>query len=892
MKKFGLFLCLSLLFAFTGCSDSDDVEEQGGTVLAKPAVTVTTTTSAAFKVVWDAVPNAESYKYRLSQENESGDDLTVQPEMTTSATALTFGDLNPQTKYILRVKAVAAAGSRLSDSEEAKIFATTLSEKPVELTFEKIAGSALTYQSAEVELVPSADNLYYWQVVENSLIADKSDREIVAALKENIAELTSGPVKTTVSGLQPETQYTVVAFGYDLEKGQKTSAVACLAEPFTTPADTRMTIAITAGAVADNKVHVAFTPTPADGAYFADLVATREIAGMSETEIVALLQAKYGAAMAGIAHKGAFESDFAVKDKTNYTAVAFGYSDADKEMTTRLFTAEIRNGGLDADVSEAWADMTCIYGTISGSPALGVNIYPNEYTQTIKVALLSLSGSASSLEQIDMTPDKLRDMLLSQGETLTEEDRNADGNSYQAGYRVDYGKVYLIANVAIDATGKGGEANWMIVKAQTSAQTAPEILGMSERNDDGSGGGDEPASDAWADLAAEWEVQNGTPLIFFDCTPNESVSAIKYFAASLKAPVTSLEACGITEDDLRSMVLSDGGALNMERLYAGFYGEAGQVWLFAIVASDADGNYGEVNWIISQIPEDLSAEYGYCTTLAESDKNNAGGGGGDLELKSATYEDYLGSWTLISSGSAEISGNSIQFTQNPVQYSLRIEENVKGQSYKVYGWNTDTEFANAHPFVMDYDPAEDGGVSGWVMIPLAQKLATEGNIDWMLCPRFVANNSYYFYSNTDMSQAFYGATESSGMVLIVGNSYSFSIGEAQMRAMSIMGIDNTNTNAPAVTRPLETSHAVGPFILVKNTAAKASLQRARTGRTISALSHLASVRGNFARFSTAATLSGNPLAAQQVIRMPRLANGVSGTLLNDPAKPRMKVLRR
>ena len=37
MRKFGLFLCLSLLFAFTGCSDSDDVEEQGGTVLAKPS---------------------------------------------------------------------------------------------------------------------------------------------------------------------------------------------------------------------------------------------------------------------------------------------------------------------------------------------------------------------------------------------------------------------------------------------------------------------------------------------------------------------------------------------------------------------------------------------------------------------------------------------------------------------------------------------------------------------------------------------------------------------------------------------------------------------------------------------------------------------------------------
>mgnify|MGYP000295750240 FL=1 len=183
MRKFGLFLCLSLLFAFTGCSDSDDVEEQGGTVLAKPSVAVTTTTSSSFKVAWDAVPNAESYKYRLSQENETGDELVVQPENSTSATALAFGDLDPKTKYILRVKAVAAAGSGLTDSEYSKIFATTLAEEAAELTFEKIAATNPTYESVDVEIVPSAENLYYWQVVENSLIEGKSDREIVAALK-------------------------------------------------------------------------------------------------------------------------------------------------------------------------------------------------------------------------------------------------------------------------------------------------------------------------------------------------------------------------------------------------------------------------------------------------------------------------------------------------------------------------------------------------------------------------------------------------------------------------------------------------------------------------------------------------------------------------------------
>ena len=290
MRKFGLFLCLSLLFAFTGCSDSDDVEEQGGTVLAKPSVAVTTTTSSSFKVAWDAVPNAESYKYRLSQENETGDELVVQPENSTSATALAFGDLDPKTKYILRVKAVAAAGSGLTDSEYSKIFATTLAEEAAELTFEKIAATNPTYESVDVEIVPSAENLYYWQVVENSLIEGKSDREIVAALKENISELSSGTVRKTVHGLKADTEYTVVAFGYDLDAGKSTSAVARLETAFTTPADDRMTIAITVGTVTAENAHVTFAPSTANADYFADVVVAADIAGKTEMEIVRAAQ--------------------------------------------------------------------------------------------------------------------------------------------------------------------------------------------------------------------------------------------------------------------------------------------------------------------------------------------------------------------------------------------------------------------------------------------------------------------------------------------------------------------------------------------------------------------------------------------------------------------------
>lgn len=531
MRKFGLFLCLSLLFAFTGCSDSDDVEEQGGTVLAKPTVVVTTTTSAAFKVKWDAVPNAESYKYRLSQENESGEEITVQSELATSANALAFSDLNPKTKYILRVKAVAAGGSGLADSDYAKIFAMTLAEEPTALTFEKIAATNPTYESIDVEIVPSAENLYYWQVVENSLIADKSDREIVAALKENISELTSGTVKKTIHGLKAETGYTIVAFGYDIDANKSTSAVARLEKAFTTPADTRMTIRIAVGEVSDDNAHVTFTPSVADGRYFADVIAAADAAGKSDMEIVALLQAKYGAAMTDIARTGKYEMDAALEAKTNYVAVAFGYDVAASEFLTQLFRADIKNGGANPDFSDAWADMACVYGSFNdGSPALGANVYPNEQTASIKMGMLTLRGSASSLEEVGLTAEQLRDEILKQGETLPESLKDEDG-SYQAVYHIEYGKVYLFANVALDAAGKGGEVNWFIARAQTSAQGAPEILGMSERNDDGSE--EEEPTEAYSKYLGTWTVTSTTSLVSqkpltFDITIAQDQANVSY----------------------------------------------------------------------------------------------------------------------------------------------------------------------------------------------------------------------------------------------------------------------------------------------------------------------------------------------------------------------------
>ena len=736
MRKFGLFLCLSLLFAFTGCSDSDDVEEQGGTVLAKPTVVVTTTTSAAFKVKWDAVPNAESYKYRLSQENESGEEITVQSELATSANALAFSDLNPKTKYILRVKAVAAGGSGLADSDYAKIFAVTLAEEPTALTFEKIAATNPTYESVDVEIVPSAENLYYWQVVENSLVADKSDREIVAALKENISELTSGTVKKTIHGLKAETGYTIVAFGYDIDANKSTSAVARLEKAFTTPADTRMTIRIAVGEVSDDNAHVTFTPSVADGRYFADVIAAADAAGKSDMEIVALLQAKYGAAMTDIARTGKYEMDAALEAKTNYVAVAFGYDVAASEFLTQLFRADIKNGGANPDFSDAWADMACVYGSFNdGSPALGANVYPNEQTASIKMGMLPLRGSASSLEEVGLTAEQLRDEILKQGETLPESLKDEDG-SYQAVYHIEYGKVYLFANVALDAAGKGGEVNWFIARAQTSAQGSPDILGMSERNDDGS---EDPGelSDAWVNMSGIYQLYQGQLYMGARLYPDAKTETVKTYTRSLPKAFTSLEETGITEEDLRIAIISRGETITpQDGAYGALYAvEPSTVLLISTAGVDATGATGAANWMIIQAPATTD---GKPTVLAMSAKNDeTGGSGGEEEEPTEAYSKYLGTWTVTSTTSL--------VSQKPLTFDITIAQDQANVSYAVTGWSI-CSIRNEIPVRWNYETYEGGDL---IMLPTQKitafddpDLATTVTVDYQPFCKIYSENLY------------------------------------------------------------------------------------------------------------------------------------------------------
>lgn len=71
-----------------------------------------------------------------------------------------------------------------------------------------------------------------------------------------------------------------------------------------------------------------------------------------------------------------------------------------------------------------------------------------------------------------------------------------------------------------------------------------------------------------------------------------------------------------------------------------------------------------------------------------------------------TYESYLGKWTATPSAGLYYyyDGNTPKWwdwTSAPA-FDITIEENVAGESYKVYGWDG-KDFTKEHPFIMNYD---------------------------------------------------------------------------------------------------------------------------------------------------------------------------------------------
>ena len=648
MKKFGLFLCLSLLFAFTGCDKDETEDPVANTQLAKPEVSIASTTESSFKVVWEAVADAEGYKYQLAQEGETGEEIPVIAEQTTSATALSFDDLEPETKYILRVKAYAGG---MEDSAYCKIFATTLAEEREPLTFTSISVSNVTYESATVELVPAAEDLYYYAVIEYSQFENKSDAEIISALKSGItaSSLVSGRQTKTVHGLKESTKYQVVAFGWNADEGKATSDVSHLEEAFTTEADTRLSIEIGIGSVTDQEATVTYTPTPSDGTYFADVIEASLIAGKSDMEIVSYLQTEHADnKLQDIRYTGTKSKTYQISASTDYVAVAFAYDTEISELTSLMFTQAFSSGmpegnsiftitvsnigktSADVDVKTSDPEM---YYFLAGYPTtLEAQVGGIENMTTEIVAMLNDNCSTYGF-------DIVAESMLYQGNI---------GGSFKLSPNTEY-KIY-----ALGVTKESDKS----LKTVTTMATSEAFKTLEDNS-------------KYPAVSFNYEVIDGglidpqyagMKVLYLTFTPNSLCTNyfFNYYSDAEEYSdtqiIAALKSSGFDQSD------------TIEDEYAVAFSNQDHITI-AAVGVDANGKTGN----LSRITINLEiGEYGTVEGDGESSPEEI--------VTSQDYKKYLGDWTVTSTSSVLL--------KQPVTFNITVEENIPDVSYAVTGWST------------------------------------------------------------------------------------------------------------------------------------------------------------------------------------------------------------
>ena len=801
MKKFGLFLCLSLLFAFAGCDKDETEDPVANTQLAKPEVSIASTTESSFKVVWEAVADAEGYKYQLAQEGETGEEIPVIAEQTTSATALSFDDLEPETKYILRVKAYAGG---MEDSAYCKIFATTLAEEREPLTFTSISVSNVTYESATVELVPAAEDLYYYAVIEYSQFENKSDAEIISALKSGItaSSLVSGRQTKTIHGLKESTQYQVVAFGWNADEGKATSDVSHLEEAFTTAADTRLSIEIGIGSVTDQEATVTYTPTPSDGTYFADVIEASLIAGKSDMEIVSYLQTEYADnKLQDIRYTGTKSKTYQISASTDYVAVAFAYDTESSELTSRMFTKSFSTGmpegnsiftitvsnigttSADVDVKTSDPEM---YYFLAGYPtSLEAQVGGIENMTTEIVAMLNDYCA-------DLSFDVVAQQMLYQGNI---------GGSFKLSPNTEY-KIY-----ALGVTKESDKS----LKTVTTMATSEAFKTLEDNS-------------KYPAVSFDYEVIDGglidpqfagTTVLYLTFMPNKLCAnyLFRYYS----------DAEDLSDSQIIAALKSNG--LDQSETVQNEYGVAfgpdqlGRVTIGA-VGIDADGKTGN----LSRITIDLKIG-------EEGTVKGDGETAPEESVSSEDYKKYLGDWTVTSTSSV--------ISKQPITFDITVNEGIPDMSYNVIGWSTSLlreEQSTSWTYNAEYKAFTID----------ALKIMTFDHDEYGTCTLeyqpicyLQGDKTYGYVRFKDMSPLFAGMAVDENQVIVMGDE-GVDVGLDQLIDFVGMEFCAYSTQYlltyPAAEGYTQEDYPIGPYTLTKKTSSStASTIKTRTNRTLESM---------------------------------------------------------
>ena len=525
MKKFGLFLSMSLLLAFTGC-EKDTVEEPGLPTVSKPVIAVKENTPTSFCVEWDAVEGAEEYLYSVSKNDAEGSMTEVRPETRTAATLFTIDDASAATRYTVRVKTIAAADSQLGDSDFAEIFLETPAEGNSVQAF-TFGSLSVTYSSVTVTVTPSqAEESYYAAPVKTSLLIGKNSNDIVKMVKDDITEasLKKGVQEFVFEQLDPSTNYTVVAFGYDWGKGVSTSQLARSEEIGTTP-DQRASLDLSVLSTGDTSISAKCVPSDGEVSYYMTVLPATAFAGKNDytvlDEQIATLNKQSWDAIAAQLRKGTSSyTASSLTMGTEYCVVAFGLQKSATgiaEAATRLFKLETATTRPEPIVSvegiiEDGDDYALYDPTVAGKALFSVVFTPNAATAKYAIGLYS-EGI------LDYTEDEKYLALTGDPGAFV------SGPQEQGMYILEWGEKIVVGAVGFDAAGNSGPMYW-------------ETFTMTKEGGSDTPGGNEPVERGNASVEIKATASNGyqgqsvgTPFLILEFTPSSDCVEYRFMPA-------------------------------------------------------------------------------------------------------------------------------------------------------------------------------------------------------------------------------------------------------------------------------------------------------------------------------------------------------------------------
>ena len=303
----------------------------------------------------------------------------------------------PSTDYTVIFKVVSAGGRSTVKSEN--VSTTSGDVPPSDLTF-SIAVTELKATSAMVTVTPSNDTETYFFDIQPKKLIDENfadDASLIAALDETYAKyggiagmLSQGEDGYKPTSLTAGTSYYVLAFGYNTA-----ATTAVTRHEFTTEtaatSDLTLSIAIdTSAEPIPGGVTAAITASNDEDPYMLDFMLADEIKGMSDAEIIASVEQKYGQIISWLLVTGDyatvptdFGGELAMMPGAEYYLVAFGYDGASATtgVTKAKFTAgagpdaagtgftfkveDITSGGATVTVETTKEPVTYIWDVIS-----------------------------------------------------------------------------------------------------------------------------------------------------------------------------------------------------------------------------------------------------------------------------------------------------------------------------------------------------------------------------------------------------------------------------------------------------------------------------------------------------------------------------------------------